>query len=121
MRRPRSSGPQLWQDNAPLLVDSALALLLARYDRALARTLLEPAVAHAKLGSDGLGRSLSAEVLPAALAVTDPEWALELSKSVLPEHARSTIARVLGRSGEDRWRYVMDNYLQLWTVGKDDL
>jgi protocatechuate 3,4-dioxygenase beta subunit len=121
LRRARSSGPDLWHDSAPLLADSALALLLARYDRALARTLLEPAVGQLKLQSSGLGRDWSSDVLPAALAVTDPEWALELSKSVLSERARWTIASVLGRSGEERWRFVMDKYLQLWTVGKEDL
>jgi len=105
----------------PVACDAGLAMLLARYDRDLARTLLEPAIEFLKLGSHYYSSQWASESLAAALAVTDPERALELSTTVLPERARNTIALVLARSGEERWRFVQEWYAHLWIVGKEDL
>jgi protocatechuate 3,4-dioxygenase beta subunit len=121
LRRARSSGAGLANDSGALGADCALALLLARYDRALARALLAPAVEFLKLGNGRVGYDWAGDVLPAALALSDPEWALELSKSLLDERARAVVAKVLARSGKERWDLVLNQYLQLWTVGQDDL
>jgi protocatechuate 3,4-dioxygenase beta subunit len=121
LRSPRPVQDLLQREQQSFAADAQLALLVARYDREVARGLLSPLVEHLKLGDPHRYSDWATDALPAALAVTDPEWALSLVGTLLPERASSTIAAVLARSGEERWRFVQDKYLNLWVVGKEDL
>jgi hypothetical protein len=101
--------------------DLRLAVGLARYDRVVARTLLEPQV-----GRQAPSWVPAVDGLPAftAAACIDPRWAVSLVES-LPEDAdlkanstknsaRLAVAAVLSRRGEGRWRYLQQRCLQLW-------
>jgi len=121
LREPRPVRDALSRDQEPFAADAQLALLVARYDRDLARALLVPLVERLKLGDPHRYGDWATQPLAAAIAVTDPEWALSLANTTLPERATATIIAVLARSGEERWRYVQDEYLNLWIVGKEDL
>jgi hypothetical protein len=121
LRLLRTTGARITDEQLPYLSDAGLAMFVARYDRALARTLLQPAVEFAKLRPTYFTNQWGETTLPAALALTDPDWAVEVAKNVLPERAQRTVALVLARTGEARWRFVQDTYANLWVVGKEDL
>ncbi|MCP3914834.1 MAG: hypothetical protein GY711_04640 [bacterium] len=109
------AGDSLWQN------DGVLAFYVERFDRELALRLLEPVIATLLKMEGG---ELDWEWRPvwAALAVIDPERALELSRSgELPADALRTIGDVLGRTGDERRRFVQDEYVNLWIVGKEDI
>jgi RNA polymerase sigma factor (sigma-70 family) len=100
--------------------DFALALMLARYDRATARDLMTPAVgAIAELAKTGFARAL----FP-ALAAVEPKWAVEVFES-LPagpdkERERPAIAKLLTLSDEARWRNAYRE-AGMWFVDDEDL
>jgi RNA polymerase sigma factor (sigma-70 family) len=100
--------------------DAALALALARYDRGLAKTLLEP-LAKCEREQRNLRRSYA--FFPAT-AIVDPRWALELIES-LPgereqkEEARRSVAKTLALNGEECWREAQ-KHLGLWAVDTED-
>jgi hypothetical protein len=90
---------------------SSLALMLARYDRAVARQVLEPAARQVR--SLDYGRRSWARNLFVAATLIDPAWAVSLADS-LPDDKpgadlhpkasmRLVIADVLAHSGPDRW------------------
>jgi hypothetical protein len=100
--------------------DAALALTLARYDRGLAKTLLEPLVQREREQPNlfhGYAR------FPAA-ALIDPRWALELVEG-LPggqekkDEARRSVAKTLALNGEEGRREVQ-KHLGLWAVDVED-
>ena len=100
--------------------DVSAALLLARYDCAAARTLLEPFTARkSALLQYGRGRTLLA-----ALAAVDPKWAVQvldgLPAGPQKDGERPALARALALDGDARWR---DAYRQigLWFVDDEDL
>jgi RNA polymerase sigma factor (sigma-70 family) len=100
-----------------LFGDAALAMVLARYDRAMARPLMEVA---AKRINKLAGRM---EPLYTAAILIDPRWAVQLVEA-LPEgrekdHARLTVAGMLTREGEDFWRKV-HSHLALWAPDTED-
>jgi hypothetical protein len=109
-------------------VDVQLATMIARYDRTIARSLIEP---HAQQDGarspyeGGLGR------LQVAAAMVDPSWAVTLIeampddadlKTLQPKNAaRLAVSTILGRSGEARWRTLQSEYLHLWVADVEDI
>jgi len=90
---------------------ASLAITLARYDRAVARQVLQPVARRAR--SLDYGRRSRAPNLFAAAAVIDPAWAIALADS-LPDDApganlhpkssmRRVIADMLAHGGSERW------------------
>jgi hypothetical protein len=108
--------------------DAQLAIMLARYDRGLARALLEPLAAP-----DGLpgARTGGRGDFPVALAVVDPRWAVsgveglpddpDLKVYQAKNAARLAVAAALGRTGQRRWRYLMYHHLGLWVPDIEDI
>lgn len=108
--------------------DLQVALLLARYDRGVARALLARHV-----GPEASAAALSADrgLAFAAAAVIDPAWAVELVER-LPDDpdvkmhqtknsARLAAAAALSRHGEARWRYLQNHYAYLWVADTEDI
>jgi hypothetical protein len=122
--------PVLWDTqpaNRAAYVDVQLAIMLARYDRALARSLIEP------LTRDTGGRAAffsGRGELYAAAAVIDPNWAVSLVEAMADDtdlransrknRARLAVAEILGRTGEIRWKKVQSEYLYLWVPDTED-
>jgi hypothetical protein len=105
--------------------DALLALLLARYDRDVARAFFEP-VADRALASD---HPDLASIL-AASAVLDPSLAVRLVDR-LPEapdltfhhpknEARLILAAALARGTPACWEHAVSRFLNLWTVTAPD-
>lgn len=105
--RPVGSDPSFAYEQAV----SSLAITLARYDRAVARQVLEPAARQVR--SLDYGRRSWARNLFAAATVIDPAWAVSAADS-LPDdrpdadlHPKASmqrvIADVLAHGGPDRW------------------
>jgi Carboxypeptidase regulatory-like domain len=108
--------------------DLAVALLLARYDRGVARALVArhtgPEASMAELSAY---RGLAF----AATAVIDPTWAVQLVER-LPDDSgldasntknagRLAAAGALARHGEDRWRFLQHQYAYLWVADTEDI
>jgi protocatechuate 3,4-dioxygenase beta subunit len=104
-----------------------LAMTVARYDRGLAARILRPELD--RLGSNyGLfGTDYLTPTTLAALALIDPNRAVAMVEA-LPEdpgpaidpeatraQARRSVARVLARHGDERWRTVVQQFLYFWT------
>lgn len=121
MLRPLRSKPDEYDSwRAYLRADATVAFYVARYDRALAGALLDPALEFL-IASDGDRDSHEWKAGYAALAVIDPARALELAASELPPRALGVVGSVLAREGEERRRYVQDEHVNLWVIGKEDL
>jgi RNA polymerase sigma factor (sigma-70 family) len=123
--------PVLWENNPSgdaAYIDVQLAMMLARYDRSLARSLVEP-IASGK-GSAPPER-LAVGVLYAAAAAIDPKWAVELVEALPNDSdletrssknaARLAVANVLGRTGQRRIRHLQHSYLYLWIPDTEDI
>lgn len=123
-RTPKTSGPPEFDPG--IITDVQLAVMLARYDRAVARFLLDPLV-----GPDAPASvRFVARGLPyAAAAIIDPRWAIGLVDA-LPDNAdlkaepknaaRLAVAKVLSRRGVDRWRSLTYRHLHLWVPDVED-
>jgi hypothetical protein len=107
--------------------DVQLAMMLARYDRAIARSLIE---SFAQGGSQAAALLSNRGELYAAAAVIDPKWAVALVEA-LPDDpnleqqrpknsARLAIANVLGRAGDQRSRHLQQSFLHLWIPDIED-
>jgi hypothetical protein len=106
-----------------------LAFLLARYDRAAARTVLEPAAGRMSQLADAwfVGE---ADGVYAAAAVIDPMWAKELVEAIPDrtgpgghrpqDQARQTVARVLARAPAGRWDFVLEGIFYFRPDSRDD-
>jgi hypothetical protein len=108
--------------------DVQLAMMLARYDRAIARWLVEPLAQGG--GSFSGGYSIRRELLAAAAAI-DANWAVGLVQA-LPDDpdlkiqspknsARLAVATVLGRGGDSRFRKLQGSFLHLWLPDVEDI
>jgi RNA polymerase sigma factor (sigma-70 family) len=107
--------------------DVQLAMMLARYDRAIARSLLEPLA----LGSGPARAYVSMRgELHAAAAGIDPKWAVALVEA-LPDDpdlklqrpknaARLAVTTVLGRTGDRRFRKLESSFISLWLPDIED-
>jgi hypothetical protein len=90
-----------------------LAIVLARYDRAVARQVLAPAAARARSLFDRDRAALRGRHLFAAATAIDPAWAAALVDALpgdtpgAPLHPKATIRRViadvLAYTGPERW------------------
>jgi hypothetical protein len=107
--------------------DVQLAMMLAWYDRAIARSLIEP---FARESGPALNFFSNRGELYAAAAVIDPKWAVALVEA-LPDDpnlkpqgtknsARLAVATVLGRAGEQRFRNLQHSFLFLWVPDIED-
>ncbi len=109
--------------------DAVLALLLARYDRDVARALLEPLVSG---GLSKPGGEAGSSLL--AMAAIDPRRAVTLLETVPDDpdaglnpfrnpknEARLQLAGALAARPEDRWDRAVEKLLHLWTVGREDI
>jgi hypothetical protein len=118
MRPPRPSGGD--PSGSSEQGAAALAITLARYDRAVARQVLEPAAARARSLVDRTPL-LRGHELFAAAAVIDPTWAVALADALpddtpgTPIHPKATIRRaiaeVLAYDGAERWDQLESSYL----------
>ncbi len=106
---------------------AALATLVARYDRKLAAHLLEPELQKTGTYQGLFGSDYVTWRILAALALVDPRRAVERVEA-LPDdpgngtdpdstknQARIHIANLLAHHGADRWRYVYESFVYLWT------
>ena len=102
-------------------------MMLARYDRTIARSLVEPLARKARQ-ADGYA-SYRGELNVAAAAI-DPKWAVALVEA-LPDDpdlkmqspknaARLAVANLLGRSGDQRFRHLQKSFLYLWVPDTED-
>jgi hypothetical protein len=126
MRRPSGSDPV--GNGSEAQSDVQLAMMLARYDRVLARSLIEPLTQQN--GPAGPYISSRQGELYAAAAAIEPKWAVALVDA-LPDDAelkihepknsaRLAVAIVLGRVGEQRYRKLQGGYLYLWLPDVED-
>jgi hypothetical protein len=112
---------------------AALAMLVARYDRAAAAHLLEPELKKAGTYQGLFGNDYVTWRVLAAESVIDPRRAVALVDA-LPDDpgtgtdptatknmARMHVARLLALHGADRWQYVYENFLYLWTPDQRNL
>ena len=116
--------PIPWETNPSgrsAYADVLLAMMLARYDRPIARSIVEP-IARGT-GQAPVYFSRQGE-LYAAAAVIDPKWAAAIVEA-LPDDpdlklqspknsARIAVATVLGRAGNRRFRKLQQSFLNLW-------
>ncbi len=126
MRRPKpwetSAGDRSAQGDVPL------AMMLARYDRTIARSLVEP-LARKVRQADGYV-SYRGELHVAAAAI-DPKWAVALVDAMPDDSdvkmqnpknaARLAVANVLGRAGDQRFRHLQKSLLYLWVPDTEDI
>jgi RNA polymerase sigma factor (sigma-70 family) len=99
--------------------DAALGLMLARYDRAMARRLLEPLAQKApEMMQTGFTRAL----IP-ALAAVDPKWAAEVFERLpdaVKERERTGAAKAIALGDAERWRNAYRE-VAMWFVDDEDL
>jgi Carboxypeptidase regulatory-like domain len=111
----------------PAEADVLLGMTLARYDRAIARSLVESVIRG--MGPTPGFLSLRGE-LHAAAAAIDPNWAVALVEA-LPDDpdlklqnpknsARLAVADVLGRAGDLRFRKFQHSFMMLWVPDIED-
>ncbi len=125
MRLPKPSEPD--PSGRTTEAEVQLATAMARYDRTIARSLIEPLVQ-----GDGAVRaylSRRGELYAAAVAI-DPKWAVAVveklpddpdTKMQHPKNfARLVVASVLGRVGDERFRHLQYQYLRLWLPDVED-
>jgi protocatechuate 3,4-dioxygenase beta subunit len=131
--RPTQGDATAREGNATAWGTAALAMVLARYDRKLAARLLEPHVQ--KIGSHMLafGTDNTTFRVLSALAVIDPKRAVERVEALPddpapgtdPEAAKNAsriaVAKILAAHGAERWRFVYENFLYLWTPDRRSL
>ena len=127
LRPPRPAGGD--PDGRYEATVAQMALGLARYDRAVARQILEPVMRRARSLNDA-DRTSRGHTLFAAAAAIDPAWAVALIET-LPDDppgadvrpkalARLTVADILAHGGKERWEQIDRTYLWLRTDSQDD-
>jgi Carboxypeptidase regulatory-like domain len=124
--------PNPWETNPGVgrsaYADVLLAMMLARFDRSIARTLVEPLAG--RTGPAGAYFSSRGELFAAA-AVIDPKWAAAIVEA-LPDDSdlnaqrpknsgRLAVATVLGRTGDRRFRHLQQTFLHLWLPDVEDI
>jgi hypothetical protein len=126
LRAPKTSARP--ESDPGSIADVQLAAALSRYDRAGARTLLDP-VLGPDTATPALGGSRGLPYV--AVALIDPRRAVALVEA-LPEApglkahepsnaARLAVARMLARRAEDRWRHLTYHHLHLWVPDVEDI
>jgi protocatechuate 3,4-dioxygenase beta subunit len=121
-------GDQADQDDAGSAeTTAALAMMAARYDRPLAARLLEPELRQIGSHQAATGWDYVTWRILAAVALVDPRRAVEQVEA-LPDDpapgtdpdatkntARIRVAKLLALHGAERWQYVYEYFLSLWT------
>ncbi len=123
--------PKPWETNPSgghEYANLQLAMMLARYDRPIARSLVEPLVRGT--GTSSVYFSSRGE-LHAAAAAIDPQWAVALVEAIPDDpdlkigspknSARLAVANVLGRAGDQRFRMLQHTFLYLWLPDVEDI
>jgi hypothetical protein len=123
--------PKPWEQtagNRSAQTDALVAMMLARYDRAVARSLVEPFTATSTLAQDYFSRQREQFV---AAAMIDPHWGVTLVEALPDDRdvklqgtknsARLAVTNVLSRSGTRRYRYLQSSFLYLWVPDAEDL
>jgi protocatechuate 3,4-dioxygenase beta subunit len=102
------------------LSDVPLVLMLARYDRALAGTLLK--LVWKRAGAQV--RAGSSRAFYTAAALIDPSWAVELVESLpnnpLKDQARTSVVKTLLLRDEERWQEAQKE-IGVWVVDVEDM
>jgi hypothetical protein len=118
LRTPPPAEAPVWQ----AAESPDLALLLARYDRTAARTLLESMEHRAPFTEERYG-SFGRTLLP-ALAAVDPKWAVQvfdrLPAGAQKEMQRLMLVRALALDGEAYWRFVFQQCMVWWVDDNED-
>lgn len=96
--------------------DAVIAFQLSRWDRSLARKLLEPHVDDLRRGAPTAALYAEPEFW-AAFAVVDVDWAAELAREFGSE-ARRVIGIVLALPPEQRAAYVQRQFVQMFVPGE---
>ncbi|QEH33004.1 hypothetical protein OJF2_14980 [Aquisphaera giovannonii] len=119
----RSPGGPGGADGPDAFCDYRAGLLLTRFDRGVARTLVERRLRAGTVGERGLAY--------AAAAVIDPAWAVQLVEGLAEDadlrpqgeknSARLAAAAALSRRGEARWTYLQSRYAYLWVADTEDI
>jgi len=106
-----------------------LALLLVRYDRAVARSILEPAAGRLRtlLRTDQSG---DAQAILLAATMIDPHWAVTLVNTLpdapagtqdsAKDAARRLVATILVRGVQERWNFIFESYVYGMRDSKDE-
>ena len=123
--------PKPWETNPSggnEYANLQLAMMLARYDRPIARSLVEP---HVRGTSTSPVYFSSRGELHAAAAAIDPQWAVALVEAIPDDpdlkignpknSARLAVANVLGRAGDQRFRMLQHTFLYLWLPDVEDI
>ena len=108
--------------------DVLLAMMLARFDWDIARSLIEPLVReHGPAARMFAGR---AELHVAAAAI-DPKWGVALVEAMpddpdlkvrSPKNAaRLAVANLLGRAADQQFRHLQYSFLNLWVPDTEDI
>ncbi len=107
--------------------DLLRAMMVARYDRAIARSLIEPL---ARGSAPTPAYSSTRGELPAAVAAIDPKWAVALVEAMPDDpdlkvqspknSARLVVAGVLGRAGDQRFRQLQSSFHLIWIPDTED-
>ena len=106
----------------PDLSDVRLALMLARYDRAVAEVLFAP---HSKrLPAEASRQDETATVLSAA-AILDPKQAAAMVEGLpdgeVKSEARQRLAKFLSRDETKCWNFIQRRLLMMWVVNEEDI
>lgn len=102
-----------WLDDQAELANCSLAMMIARYDRAVARVILEGVISRCPPPAFPVVGDDVGSMLVRAATLVDPEWAVSLIER-LPEppearithaknNARLQVAVMLGPAGNERW------------------
>jgi hypothetical protein len=128
LRRPIPADQRL--EGVAAQEDADLAMRLARYDRDVARLLIEPLAARARTAA-AKEPGFPARDIVVAAATVDPRWAVEIAEALpeppdlmpnQPKHdARLKLAQALARRGEDRWKYLQWHFLHHWVPDVEDI
>jgi hypothetical protein len=130
--RPPIPGPN-GRDGISDLAGARVAAALARYDRSIARQVLnsfaDRALAH-RIGLDDWGPMFRGQEVFEAEAIVEPARAAAMIDSLpepsglshveLKNAARMALARIIARPKDERWRYVERALLHLWPIDSEE-
>jgi beta-lactamase regulating signal transducer with metallopeptidase domain len=130
--RPPIPGPR-GRDGIADIANSLLAALISRYDRAIARQILDgfaDGAVRRRVGLDDWGSMFHGDRTIEAMALVDPARAVamldslpataSLSTSALKNACRLAIAQILAQPEDERRRYVERNMLHLWRIDSEE-
>ena len=130
--RPPIPGPK-GRDGISDIADGDIATRAARYDRVVARQVFKGFADRAlalRVGLADWGSMFGGQELFEAAAVVDPARAAAMVESLpepaglssqeLKNAARLSVARILSRPADERWRDVERRLLHLWPIDSEE-